>query len=66
MPPSGASWVTALVALLGVWGQELLQALGVYPGVFDPRDLLYDAIGVLAAWAVSVLVPEGRRPTANR
>lgn len=55
--PGGASGTAALTLLL-VWAQEGAQALGLYPGVFDPWDLLYDAVGVCAALALHLLTGE--------
>jgi len=47
--------VVALVAFLGVGGQEMAQLVGLYPGVYDPRDLLFDALGVAAGWGISAV-----------
>lgn len=66
IPRSGRAWITALVALAGVWSQELLQAAGVYPGVFDPLDLLYDAGGVVLGWGVWLATSGARAPALKQ
>jgi hypothetical protein len=52
LPGNTHSWATALYTLAALSAQELAQRLGLHPGTFDPRDFLFDAIGVLVAWAV--------------
>jgi len=66
VPRSGRAWITALLALAGVWLQEGLQAAGLYPGVFDPLDLLYDAGGVVLAWALCVATSRVRTSSLSR
>ena len=66
VPPSGRAWITALVALACVWLQELLQALGIYPGTFDAMDIVYDACGVGAAWLVHVFTARVGAPSVKR
>lgn len=41
-------------AFAGVSAQEAAQGLSLYPGVFDPLDLLANAADVAFAWAVDV------------
>jgi hypothetical protein len=54
-PPLRRGAVSAGVAYAGVAGQEIAQAFGIYPGVFDPLDLLFDAAGVGIAWLIAAL-----------
>ena len=49
LPPKGNRYAAAAYSLLGVSLQEIAQALGFYPGVFDPLDFLFNAAGVSLA-----------------
>lgn len=42
-------------ALFCVFAEELAERASLYPGVFDPFDFLYDAIGVAAAMAIDAI-----------
>ena len=65
LPGNRRSWVTALYTLAGVWAQELAQHLGLYAGTFDPRDFLFDALGVLIAWGVHAGLGSRRPPSST-
>ena len=57
LPGSSRVWALGGYALAAVWLQELLQLAGLYRGTFDPRDFVFDALGVGAAVAVAALLP---------
>lgn len=44
--------VWASIALVGVSAQEAAQGIGLYPGVFDPLDLLWNTVGVAVGCGV--------------
>ena len=44
-------------ALIILFVEEFAERLPGYPGVFDPWDLLYDAIGVAVALGLDKIVP---------
>ena len=46
----------ALIALGGVYLQELAQLLGMYSGVFDYIDLIVDLTGIILAMAVDWMI----------
>ncbi|MBT4496158.1 MAG: hypothetical protein HOC74_00465 [Gemmatimonadetes bacterium] len=48
--------VNAAYALFGVSAQEAAQALGLYPGTFDPIDFAANTAGIAIAWAVDAWV----------
>lgn len=60
LPGNSNAAVTAAYTFAGVAVQEFAQALGLYPGWFDPYDLLFDAIGVTLAWIAHRVVPCGK------
>jgi hypothetical protein len=49
-------YIVALIALGGIYLQELGQWIGMYSGIFDAMDLLIDLLGVLAAIVVDKLI----------
>ena len=64
--PLGASKLAnAGYALVVVWGQEAAQLAGLYPGTYDPLDLLVDAAGVGVALGADVLLGRGQIPKAH-
>lgn len=60
LPGNVSPAATAAYTFAGVATQELAQAVGLYPGWFDPYDLLFDAIGVALAWIAHRVIPCGK------
>ena len=56
LPRLGGDATVAVIALVGVFAQEIVQGLGLYPGTFGPLDFLFDALGVVLAWGLASLV----------
>ena len=52
-------YINALYTLTGLSIQETAQHYGLYPGTFDPQDLVFNTAGVVLAVIMEVVMLEG-------
>ena len=55
LPPKGNRYAAAVYALVGVFAQEVAQAFGAYPGIFDGLDFLFNFAGIGLALGFDIL-----------
>ena len=60
LPLNNHRIVNGAYTFLGVSAQEIAQAFGQYPGVFDPLDFLANASGILIAMIMDTFLEAKR------
>jgi len=55
LPPKRNRFSAAAYAIAGVSAQEGAQAVGLYPGIFDGLDFLFNAAGISLALGLDIL-----------